>query len=285
MKTSGTQNHTLFTTSTLGGGERYWFGFNGMESEDELYGESNSYTTTWRQYDPRLGRWWSIDPKSYFFPDVSPYVFSLNNPIFLNDPDGDCPPGVDCGNVVANPRIASSGASGPSGGRFGKGVRSGGARDHWGTDIFAPKGTQIRVMIAGKIINQGFSSSWGYYVMIKSENPNKEGEYIFTVYAHLGDKFEKKLYDEVKKGEVIGVQGNSGNASDDVRTGEEHVHVEVREGSTWEQGEKKNPEEYMESTFDESGNESLSSKNNREFKRITSMSSSNQRGFMLTRTK
>jgi len=33
-------------------------------------------------------RWWSIDPHSNKYPNISPYVFGLNNPIFFIDPDG-----------------------------------------------------------------------------------------------------------------------------------------------------------------------------------------------------
>jgi len=43
-----------------GGGYRY--GFNGMEKDDEVSGEWNSYTTPFRLYDARIGRWRSIDP-------------------------------------------------------------------------------------------------------------------------------------------------------------------------------------------------------------------------------
>lgn len=39
------------------------YGFNGMRKDDELKGSGNSYTTDFRQYDPRLGRWLSIDPQ------------------------------------------------------------------------------------------------------------------------------------------------------------------------------------------------------------------------------
>ena len=91
MKTSGTQNHTLFTTSTLGGIECYRFGFNGMEMDNEWKGEGNHYTTEWRQYDPRLGRFMSLDPVMRKYPGWSPYNFSFNNPIWWNDPDGDDP--------------------------------------------------------------------------------------------------------------------------------------------------------------------------------------------------
>lgn len=58
MKTSCMQNHTLFTTSTLGGAERYWFGFNGQEIEKEIYGEGNTNSAEYWMYDARLGRRW-----------------------------------------------------------------------------------------------------------------------------------------------------------------------------------------------------------------------------------
>lgn len=78
-------------TSRSFSSHKYKYGFNGMEKDDELKGEGNSYTTHFRQYDPRLGRWLSIDPKTDKFPWQSPYVSMDNNPIILNDPNGDCP--------------------------------------------------------------------------------------------------------------------------------------------------------------------------------------------------
>ncbi len=41
-----------------------------------------------RNYDPQLGRWHNIDPLANQTPSVSPYVFVLNNPTILVDPDG-----------------------------------------------------------------------------------------------------------------------------------------------------------------------------------------------------
>jgi hypothetical protein len=32
--------------------------------DNELSGDENSYTTEFRQLDPRLGRWFSVDPIS-----------------------------------------------------------------------------------------------------------------------------------------------------------------------------------------------------------------------------
>ena len=81
MKPSILQNHTFFTTSTLGGGERYWFGFQGQEAEDELYGEGNASFYKYRISDNRLGRFFSVDPLAAQYPYNSPYAFSENRVI------------------------------------------------------------------------------------------------------------------------------------------------------------------------------------------------------------
>ena len=64
----------------------YRYGFNGMEKDDEVYGEGNSYTTEFRQLDVRLGRWLSLDPVVHH--NMSPYVTFDNNPIWIIDPSG-----------------------------------------------------------------------------------------------------------------------------------------------------------------------------------------------------
>jgi len=70
----------------------YRFGFNGMEKDDEVKGSGNSLTTFFRQYDTRIGVWFSVDPKATWFPWISPYSTFNNNPIFFCDPIGDYPP-------------------------------------------------------------------------------------------------------------------------------------------------------------------------------------------------
>ena len=43
-----------------------------MEADNEVKGDNNSYDFGARIYDPRLGRWLTIDPLASEFPDVSP---------------------------------------------------------------------------------------------------------------------------------------------------------------------------------------------------------------------
>ncbi|WP_430405223.1 RHS repeat-associated core domain-containing protein [Fluviicola sp.] len=73
--------------------DKYRYGYNGMEKDKEMHGEGNSYTTEFRQYDPRLGRWLSLDPLMMEFPDISPYVAFNDNPIVYTDPLGLAPGG------------------------------------------------------------------------------------------------------------------------------------------------------------------------------------------------
>jgi RHS repeat-associated protein len=64
----------------------YRFGYQGSEKDNEFKGDGNSYTTEFRQLDPRLGRWLTIDPMATAW--ESPYVSMGNNPIRYNDPKG-----------------------------------------------------------------------------------------------------------------------------------------------------------------------------------------------------
>jgi RHS repeat-associated protein len=67
----------------------YRFGYQGSEKDNEFKGNGNSYTTEFRQYDPRIGRWLSLDPKMGKYPGASPYIVNNNNPNLFIDPNGD----------------------------------------------------------------------------------------------------------------------------------------------------------------------------------------------------
>jgi RHS repeat-associated protein len=79
---SHTQQNRCFLSSA------YRYAFNSMEKDDEVKGGGNSYTTEFRQYDPRLGRWLTLDPLFSNFPWQSPYCSFDNNPILVIDPTG-----------------------------------------------------------------------------------------------------------------------------------------------------------------------------------------------------
>jgi RHS repeat-associated protein len=69
------------------GGYRY--GFNGMEKDNEIKGQGNSYDFGARIYDSRLGRWLAVDPLIGKYPKFSPYHFGYNNPLVTIDPNGE----------------------------------------------------------------------------------------------------------------------------------------------------------------------------------------------------
>ncbi|TXI33822.1 MAG: hypothetical protein E6Q58_02230 [Niabella sp.] len=67
----------------------YRYGFNGKENDNEVKGEGNSIDFGARIYDPRVGRWLSLDPKMNKYPSESPYLYTGGNPIIYADPDGE----------------------------------------------------------------------------------------------------------------------------------------------------------------------------------------------------
>ena len=71
----------------IAGAENYRFGINGQERDDEIYGNGNSYTAEFWQYDPRLMRRWNVDPKPN--PSFSVYSTFQCNPILNSDVLGD----------------------------------------------------------------------------------------------------------------------------------------------------------------------------------------------------
>ncbi len=59
----------------------YRYGFQGQEMDDEIKGEGNSVNYTFRMHDPRVGRFFAVDPLDKDYPWNSPYAFSENRVI------------------------------------------------------------------------------------------------------------------------------------------------------------------------------------------------------------
>jgi RHS repeat-associated protein len=66
---------------TLTGAEKSRYGFQNQERDDEIKGEGNSINFEYRMHDPRLGRFFKIDPLAPRYPYNSPYAFSENRVI------------------------------------------------------------------------------------------------------------------------------------------------------------------------------------------------------------
>jgi murein DD-endopeptidase MepM/ murein hydrolase activator NlpD len=94
--------------------------------------------------------------------------------------------------------------------------RSGG-RTHKGTDIFAPRGTPNVAVVDGRVMfrNEGTGGLTAY---VSGNNG------VTYYYAHLDSTVGGAR--SVKRGEVIGRTGNTGNASG----GATHTHFEIRPG-------------------------------------------------------
>ncbi len=65
----------------LTGAEKSRYGFQGQEMDDEIKGPGNSVNYTYRMHDPRLGRFFMIDPLAPKYSYNSPYAFSENRVI------------------------------------------------------------------------------------------------------------------------------------------------------------------------------------------------------------
>jgi murein DD-endopeptidase MepM/ murein hydrolase activator NlpD len=101
------------------------------------------------------------------------------------------------------------------------------SRMHWGMDFTAPVGTEVYATGNGKVVEVEVSS-WGYGKSIIIDH----GYGYRTLYAHLSS-FKVKKGDRVKRGDLIGLVGNTGKS-----TGP-HLHYEVERN-----GQKVNPVAY-----------------------------------------
>lgn len=88
-------------------------------------------------------------------------------------------------------------------------------RWHFGQDFSAPYGTEVYATGAGKVIVAGWSSDgFGYHVIID------HGYGFQTIYGHLS-KIEVPLGLNIKRGDMVGLTGNSGTSSGP------HLHYQI----------------------------------------------------------
>lgn len=73
----------------------YRYSFNGKEKDPEITGTNSHINFGDRIYDSRTGRWLSPDKYAKLYVPISPYAYSLNNPIYFIDADGNIVYGTD----------------------------------------------------------------------------------------------------------------------------------------------------------------------------------------------
>jgi murein DD-endopeptidase MepM/ murein hydrolase activator NlpD len=97
-------------------------------------------------------------------------------------------------------------------------ARSGG-RAHKGTDIMNPLGNKVHAIVDGVVTRQTNSSLGGISLYLRGDNG------IEYYYAHLM-RYASRVGQRVKAGELIAINGQTGNA----RYTAPHVHFEVHPG-------------------------------------------------------
>ncbi|GIV41861.1 MAG: hypothetical protein KatS3mg034_1171 [Vicingaceae bacterium] len=210
----------------------YRYAFNTQERMPEL--NESHYTALYWEYDGRLARRWNRDPKPAV--GASDYAINGNSPLQLNDPNGDCPPGIDCENPLPIMQVRLNRASNLMGN-----VRNNSKKFHAGHDLYAPVGTPVFSVMTGKVIATGYSSTYGNYVTIAHfkplteqqirdlEDPNKADKVklevaYYSFYAHL-DKVNVESGQYLNKGQKIGEVGTTGNANN-LEGDNVHLHFE-----------------------------------------------------------
>jgi RHS repeat-associated protein len=68
--------------------DKYRYGFQGQEKDDEIKGEGNSINYKFRIHDPRVGRFFAVDPLTKKYPWYTPYSFSGNKVIAWGELEG-----------------------------------------------------------------------------------------------------------------------------------------------------------------------------------------------------
>lgn len=100
--------------------------------------------------------------------------------------------------------------------------RDGGARKHHGVDIFAERGTPVTAVIDG-YVRTGTGARGGEHVWLSGSMIGFGSARYY--YAHL-DSFAVESGDKVKKGDILGYVGNTGNAI----TTPPHLHFGIYSG-------------------------------------------------------
>ena len=116
---------------------------------------------------------------------------------------------------------------------FGKVGKHWSGGKHTGCDFAVPIGTPVLAVADGKIENANWGKSYGNQVVQKVDGG-------WVIYAHL-NALRCKPGQTLKKGQIVGESGNSGNS-----TGP-HLHFEMRDNIRWSAGKPIDPKDILAS--------------------------------------
>jgi len=96
-------------------------------------------------------------------------------------------------------------------------------KPHQGWDFYAANGTPCYAIHDGKVISTASDGDYGRRVVIELDTVKVDGGKVYAMYAHLSS-YVVGIGEKVKKNDVIGYTGSTGNASNT----DPHLHFELR---------------------------------------------------------
>jgi len=102
-------------------------------------------------------------------------------------------------------------------------------RPHQGWDFYAPGGYRCYAISDGTVTAVRNRGALGLHVLLEfyfDQDANGVAEKLYATYCHLS-RADVKVGQKVKKGEQIGLTGDSGNARG-MRGTDAHLHFEIR---------------------------------------------------------
>ena len=166
------------------------FKYNGKELQHQEFSDGNGLEWTYygaRMYDHQIGRWYSQDVKADKYNFISPYAYTLNNPVIYRDPDGNdiviaFTGGPTGGGQTVDPNSKDAGTAG---------------RVLQNAKQFAEKNG---IEFSGRVITPGWtaSSSVNNALAFVKDNYTKGEKVVIYGYSYGGD-FAVELAQSLKK--------------------------------------------------------------------------------------
>lgn len=110
---------------------------------------------------------------------------------------------------------------------------------HKGIDFGTPIGTPVVAMVPGVVQNVSWGRAFGNHIVVKNDKFANGSAGLFAGYCHLS-KLKVSPGQRVKKGQIIGWTGKSGNVT------AAHLHVEIQKGLSWNTYRSVNPDKWLQ---------------------------------------